>query len=154
MRHIKSQFRVVLAGKPDNEAYGQQLRRLIEQWGLQERVQLLGWITEEEKARWMNNAYAALDTPCDVDSYGCATLEAFHAGKPVITLTDSGGMAELVEHERSGLVVPPTAVELAEAMETLWADRGRCRALGEAAQARLRQLRIDWDYTLDRLLEV
>ncbi len=153
LRHTRSRFRLVLAGKPDNEAYGKHLQELIERWGLHDRVQMLGWITEEEKARLMNNAYAALYTPYDEDSYGYVTLEAFHAGKPVITLTDSGGTDELVEDERNGLIVPPTAEELGAAMERLWNDRPRCRDLGQGTHERLRELRIDWDYTLDRLLE-
>ena len=117
MRHVRSGFRLVLAGKPDTESYGQELRRRVEEWGLQDKVQFLGWISEEEKARWMAGAFAALYLPYDEDSYGYVTLEAFHSHKPVLTFTDSGGTDELVEHEVNGLMLEPTPEMLARAME-------------------------------------
>ena len=42
--------------------------------------------------------------PFGEDSYGYVTLEAFHARKPVVTLSDSGGTLELVRDRRNGLV--------------------------------------------------
>jgi glycosyltransferase involved in cell wall biosynthesis len=96
MRHVRSPFRLVLAGKPDAEEYAQELRRRIEEWGLQDRVTVLGWLSEEDKARWMANACAVVFLPYDED-YGYVTVEAFHCRKPVITFTDSGGTNELVE---------------------------------------------------------
>jgi glycosyltransferase involved in cell wall biosynthesis len=116
MRHVRSPFRLVLAGKPDAEAYGQELHRRIEEWGLQDRVQLLGWVSEEEKARWMAGAFAALYLPHDEDSYGYVTLEAFHCHKPVLTFADSGGTDELVEAGVNGLVLEPSPVALAGGM--------------------------------------
>ena len=85
-------------------------KRLI----LVDRVQLLGWITEEEKARWMAGAFAALYLPYNEDSYGYVTLEAFHSHKPVLTFTDSGGTDELIEAGVNGLVLEPTPLHRAE----------------------------------------
>ena len=139
MRHVRSPFRLVLAGKPDTEAYGAELRRRVEEWGLQDKVQFLGWISEEEKARWMAGAFAALYLPHDEDSYGYVTLEAFHSHKPVLTFTDSGGTDEIVEDGVNGLMLAPTAEALARGMEGLWAARGRTREMGRAAHETLRE---------------
>jgi glycosyltransferase involved in cell wall biosynthesis len=152
MRRVRSPFRLVLAGKADAVAYDQELRRSIELWGLQDRVQLLGWISEEEKARWMAGAFAALYLPYDEDSYGYVTLEAFHSHKPVLTFTDSGGTDELVEAGVNGLVLESTPEALAEGMERLWANRARAQALGQAARETLKRRNIDWDYLLDKLV--
>jgi glycosyltransferase involved in cell wall biosynthesis len=151
MRHVRSPFRLILAGKPDEEEYGRELKQLIERWGLQERVTMLGWLEEEEKAHWMANACAAVFLPYDED-YGYVTVEAFHCHKPVITFTDSGGTNELVADGVNGLIVEPTPERLAEAMETLWADRRRTREMGQAAFEALAHHGIAWDHVLDRLL--
>jgi glycosyltransferase involved in cell wall biosynthesis len=151
MRHVRSPFRLVLAGKADRDSYGEELRKQVERWGLQDRVQFIGWISEEEKARWMSGCLGALYLPYDEDSYGYVTLEAFHCHKPVITFTDSGGTMEVMEHQQNGLIVEPTPEALAEAMESLWNNRTRSEQLGEEAHATLARYRIDWDHVLDTL---
>ncbi len=151
MRHVRSGFRLVLAGKPDADSYEKELKRRVEEWGLQDKVQFLGWISEEEKARWMAGAFAALYLPFDEDSYGYVTLEAFHSHKPVLTFTDSGGTDELVEHEVNGLMLEPTPQSLARGMESLWSARERTREMGRAAAETLVRKKIHWDHVLDRL---
>jgi glycosyltransferase involved in cell wall biosynthesis len=151
MRFVRSPFRLVFAGKPDDTQYGRDLERHIEEWGLQDRVTLLGWLSEEEKARWMANACGVVFLPIDED-YGYVTVEAFHCHKPVITFVDSGGTTELVEDDVNGLIAEPTPEALAQAMESLWVDRGRTRERGQAAFETLARREIAWDHVLDRLL--
>jgi glycosyltransferase involved in cell wall biosynthesis len=73
------------------------------------------------------------------EDYGFVTLEAFASGKAVITTTDSGGPAELVEHERTGLVAAPTAEGVAAQLDALARDRGAAERLGQAALAASRE---------------
>ena len=113
---------------------------------------LLGWISEEEKARLMADAFAVLYLPVDEDSYGYVTLEAFHSSRAVLTLNDSGGTNELVEDGNNGLILEPTAEALAEGMERCWADRARARDLGQAALETLARRHIDWDHVVERLV--
>ena len=68
------------------------------------------------------------------DSYGYVTLEAFHSGKPVITLSDCGGPLEVIEHGVNGLVAEPEPRALAEAMNRLWADRPAGKRMGDVRQ--------------------
>ena len=151
MRHVRAPFRLVLAGKPECDEYGQRLRADVERWGLGDRVVFLGWVSDEEKARHTAGACALLYLAFDEDSYGYVTLEGFHSHKAVVTCTDSGGTTELVEHEHNGLIVEPTPEALAAAMEALYADRRRTRDLGAAAHRTLSRRRIDWEIVLDRL---
>jgi glycosyltransferase involved in cell wall biosynthesis len=151
MRHVRSDFRLVICGKPETEAFGRELERDIEQWGLRDKVQLLGWVSEEEKADWMNRSLGAVFTPRDED-FGYVTLEACHASKPVVTCDDSGGTNELVEDGVNGYVVPPEPVAVADAMERLWADRRAAREMGCAGRESLARHRIDWEYVVDRLV--
>jgi glycosyltransferase involved in cell wall biosynthesis len=152
LRFTRHPVKLVLAGKPDSDDYGVHLRSKIAEWGLADRVKLLGWVTEEQKAGWMRGACGAVYLPVDEDSYGFVTLEAFHSHKAVLTFTDSGGTGEVIESGRNGLILDPTPQALAEGMDRLFADRAQARDMGEEAFATLSRHRIDWEYVLDRLL--
>ena len=65
-----------------------------------------------------------------------AVLEAFAHGKPVVG-ADIGGIPELVEPGRTGLLFPPgDAGALRRTMEDLWANRPSWGDLGSAARRR------------------
>jgi glycosyltransferase involved in cell wall biosynthesis len=151
MRYVKSPFKLVLAGKPDSDAYGAQIDALIEREGVRDRVKLLGFISEEEKASVMANSLGVIYIPYDEDSYGYVTLEAFHSHKPVITCTDSGGTDEIMEHGRNGFISEPTPQALAEWMEALWADRNRAQEMGEEGWGTINRYNIRWDYIVENL---
>jgi glycosyltransferase involved in cell wall biosynthesis len=72
----------------------------------------------------------------DNSPYTC--IEAMAHGKPVIA-TDNGGQGEMVQHGRSGLVVPAgDADALAEAMRSLWSMTPERRAeMGLEARRRI-----------------
>jgi len=152
MRYVKSDFKLLLAGKADSPSYERELEQVIARFGLHNKVKLLGWISEEEKARLMANAYAALYLPYDEDSYGFVTLEAFYSSKPVLTFKDSGGIHEILINGSNGLILEPTAQALAEGMELLWSQREKAIEMGKNAFQSLRIHNINWDYVLDNLL--
>ena len=89
-------------------------------------------------------------TPYDED-YGYVTLESFLASKPVITCTDSGGPVELVEDGVSGWVTEPDPRSVAEAIDSLAADRNRAARMGMAGLERARALEINWDHVIEEL---
>jgi len=64
-------------------------------------------------------------------------------GKPVIVCTDGGGLTELVEHERTGLVVDPTPRAIADAIERLVGDADLAAELG--ANGRERAAELSWE---------
>jgi glycosyltransferase involved in cell wall biosynthesis len=152
MRHVRSPFRLVLAGKADEEAYMDELKGLVRRHRLEDRVELLGFISEEKKAELMAGAFGALYLPFDEDSYGYVTLEAFHSHKPVITFTDSGGTNEVMVDGDNGLIAQPTPEALAETMERLWADRGWTARLGRGGHDTIRRHGIEWPHILERLV--
>lgn len=152
MRHVKSPFKLVIAGQPDTDAYGNHLQGLIDRYDLRGKVTMLGWISDEEKARLMADACAALYIPFDEDSYGYVTLEAFHSHKPVITFTDSGGTDEVIEHGVNGLMLEPTPEALAAGMEQLYTERQKTIEMGHNAHHSIDRYQIRWNYVLDNLL--
>ncbi len=70
-------------------------------------------------------------------------LEAMAVGTPVVA-TDIPGTRELIQHERTGLLVPPRQHEaLAQAMERLARDRTLAQQLAMAARERVEQFTIE-----------
>jgi len=88
-------------------------------------------------------------TPHDED-YGFTTLEAFFAGKPVVTTTDAGGVLEFVEDGATGFVVEPEPAAIAGRIDDLFEDRSLCERMGTEGRDRVRQ-RVTWDKAIAAL---
>jgi len=141
-------IRCVIAGD------GEERPRLIAhaaQLGLSGRVQFVGPVGDEELVEHLARCRAVCYPP-SAEDYGLVTVEAFASGKAVITCEDSGGPAELVDHEMTGLVSRPEPDVLARSFQRLMDDAALAERLGAAALARSREL--SWDATLPRLLGV
>ncbi len=134
MKYVRPGLRLVIAGQAQTDAELDRLIERVRQAGLADRVEFTGWVSGERKAELMAGCLGVLYLAYLEDSYGYVTLEAFHSGKPVVTLTDSGGSLEVIEDGVNGLIAQPEA--LARAMEGLWAARGRTCAMGRAATRR------------------
>ena len=79
------------------------------------------------------------------EGYPGAILEAFQCGLPVVA-AEVGGVSELVEHEKSGLLVEPrSAAEVESAIKRLLDDPDLYRRLCEGARRRGDHFRsADW----------
>lgn len=152
MRYTKSKVKLHLYGR-SARGYNTQLEKLVDEYSLHERVAIdHRWISEEEKAEILSRALAVAYAPVDEDSYGYPSLEGALAEKPIITARDSGGTLEFVEDEHNGFVCEPTPEAVAERFDAVFLDRARTRRMGQAARARVRELRIDWPNVLERML--
>jgi glycosyltransferase involved in cell wall biosynthesis len=102
--------------------------------GLEDRVELAGFV--EDGAAIFERAAVAVVPSLWPEPFGLVVLEAMQAGCAVVA-TDHGGAAEMIEHERSGLLVPPGDPErLAAAIARVLDDPAFGDALGAAARAR------------------
>jgi len=101
-----------------------ELARLIDTFGLGDVVQLQGSRTQEELLACYREADVFVLSPHvlengDRDGIPNVLMEAMSVGLPVVA-TDVSGIPELIEHDRSGLLVPPRDEgALAEALERL-----------------------------------
>ncbi len=109
------------------------LRRLAARLGIADAVRFEGFVDQAG----LPAAYAAADAfafPSLRDPFGIVLLEAAAAGLPLVASPEAGATRDLVEHERSGLVVEPDDVDgLAQALARLADDRGLRERLGRAA---------------------
>jgi len=152
MRFVRTGVRLRLCGV-GSEEYIRELRSRIEANGVHGKVMIEDrWISEDEKAERLSTALAATYVPFDEDSYGYPTIEAAHAKRCTVTVTDAGGVLEFVTSGETGLVTEPEPAHLAEAFDRLYRDRDLARVLGEAAHQRLNALGINWQTTVDKLL--
>ena len=152
MAYVTTPVRLRLCGAAGGPAYARRLADLVDDLALHDRVAFEDrWIGEDEKAELTSGALAMAYLPHDEDSYGYPSLEAAHAEKPVLTTTDSGGVLELVEDGRNGLVVEPHPRALAAALDRLWSDKAATARMGRENRARLHELRIDWGRVVEAL---
>jgi glycosyltransferase involved in cell wall biosynthesis len=153
MSHSSSGVRLRLCGESLSPDYMRSLHQLIEQEQLGDRVLIEDrWVSEEEKAERLSTALATAYVPFDEDSYGYCTIEAAHARRCTVTLTDAGGVLEFVIHGVNGYVVAPDPRAIADVFDRLYVNRTLAREMGESAQQRLDDLGINWDSTVTRLL--
>jgi glycosyltransferase involved in cell wall biosynthesis len=136
----------VLAGRGPLE---DDLRKRVSDYGLADRIQFAGFVDGSTLVDLYARCRAVMYAPFDED-YGYVTLEAFSAGKPVITTPDSGGVLEFVADGATGLIADATPEALAGAIDRLAESPDLCRRLGEAGQERVRN--ISWDHVVERLV--
>ncbi len=153
MRYVKSGVRLIVAGVSPEAGYLNQLERIIQEHGLEKRVELRNeWITDEEKRELFASALGAIYIPYQEDSCGFVSMEAFYSAKPVISCLDSGGTKEIVEDAVNGFMVESTPQAVAEAMDKLYENKILAERMGQAGMDKIHRLDITWPTTIKRLL--
>jgi glycosyltransferase involved in cell wall biosynthesis len=101
---------------------------------LPENVRFVGSLSREALPEFYRGARFVVIPSIWQEVFSVVTVEAMGMGIPVIA-SKTGGLAEVFEHERSGIYVPSGDAEaLAGAMRRLWDDPAACRRMGEAAR--------------------
>jgi glycosyltransferase involved in cell wall biosynthesis len=107
-------------------------------------LRLLGFVDEQALGGWIAHAAAVAAPSLFYEHFGYVVAEALLAGRPVVA-SAIGALPELVEHERTGLLVPPgdgTALGAAarRALEdpaaSTWGERARAELAPRLAPER------------------
>ncbi|MGB8951330.1 MAG: glycosyltransferase family 4 protein [Candidatus Aminicenantales bacterium] len=146
-RHVKNKkLKAFIIGEgPEREKLSLQ----IKEYGLEQRVYLLGATDEENLMSHYSRCLAVFFCPLNED-YGLVTPEAFASRKAVITTTDSGGPAELVRDGESGFIVAPDPRLLAEKMDLLAENRNLAEKMGNNGYKFISHL--TWADTIQKLI--
>ncbi len=107
------------------------LRELSIGLGVAEAVHFAGYQSRPERFLAMMDVFALTSR---LEGLPLAVLEAWAAGLPVIA-SAVGGVPDLVEHDRTGLLFPSGEEDtLVELLKVFLRDPGRARRLGEAGR--------------------
>lgn len=122
MNILKSKFpdlHLVFTGMTKNKKLKDELRALVEAYGLTDRVRFLGFVPDEDMPLIYKRT-KALVYPSSFEGFGIPLVEAFKFGTPVIA-ADNSSIAEVVGN--AGLLVETGNVRLlADAMEKVLSD--------------------------------
>jgi len=129
-------FRCTIIGDgPEHEALVGKIRMAK----LENIVQLPGSRTQEQLLKDLQQATAVV-LPCVVAKSGdrdwlpTVLLEAMAMGLPAVSTTVAG-IPEIIDHEKTGFLVPPNdASALADALARLLDEPERCQTMGEAGR--------------------
>jgi phosphatidylinositol alpha-mannosyltransferase len=106
-------------------------------------VELLGRISDDDKARYFATADVYVSPATGQESMGIVLLEAMAAGTPIVC-SDIHGYRSVVRRGEQGLLVPPRDVPaLAQAIGKLLSDEALRARMSESA--RLRAAQFSWD---------
>lgn len=108
--------------------------------GLGDRLRLMGETSDAETQFAQAHAYCFSSR---TEGMPNALLEAMAAGLPCVGFAGCEGVSDLIEHERTGLIVDDmTAPALARALDRLMDDAALRQELGRAARASLESFEI------------
>ncbi|HEX9690833.1 MAG TPA: glycosyltransferase family 4 protein [Gemmatimonadales bacterium] len=123
-------LRLLVAGQGGDRA---RLERLTARLALGDRVEFLGFVSEDRKRELLRTSWAVL-FPSPKEGWGMSNVEAAACGTPAIA-SDAPGLRESVRHGETGLLVPhgdPAA--MLDAMLRLATDRQFVEILGRGAR--------------------
>jgi spore coat protein SA len=117
-------------------------------------VQFIPYVPHERIAEWFRLADTLVVPSSEREAFGLVNVEAMASGVPVVA-TRAGGMSEVIEHGRTGLLVPLSEIdqELPNSIVALLQNAEYARLLGEQGRQRVLE-QFTWQHTAERLAEL
>jgi glycosyltransferase involved in cell wall biosynthesis len=117
------------------------LKAQVIRLNLQERIHFAGRVSDEDLPAFFQAANCfVLPSNSKAEAFGIVLLEAMAASLPLISTELGTGTSFVNSHGRTGFVVPPKdPLALAEAINTLIADRSLRQQFAQAALTRVKE---------------
>ncbi|MCD6514107.1 MAG: glycosyltransferase family 4 protein [Candidatus Odinarchaeota archaeon] len=129
------------------------LLQIISQNDLKNKVNYLGKLNDEEKKKYLVASDVLVVPSIDAEAFGIVTLEGFATATPVIG-TRVGGLSEIIEHGRNGILVDPSnPYSLATAMYHLAIDDKLRKRLGKNGLQDAKK-KYDWKVIIKKIIGV
>lgn len=137
---------LVIAGPDDDDGCATEVRRLVDEFQLADRVSLTGPLYAQEKLEAFVDADFVV-LPSRYESFGNVAAEAIACGTPVL-VTDQCGIAPLVDR-RAGLVVACDLDGLRNGLRRLVDDKNLLAQLRDGCESIARSL--SWDEPVETM---
>jgi glycosyltransferase involved in cell wall biosynthesis len=135
LARVDGEWRLTVVGSASDPGHVAEVRELIDDAGLGDRVRFTGWLDDDALASRFERAHL-LAVPSHHEGFGIAYLEGMGFGLPPIASAD-GGAADLVTDGRTGfLVAPDDPGAITRAVGSVIDDRASLAELGVAARER------------------
>lgn len=147
-KYLPDNYRIVIGGRGPLEP---ELRARIESAGLQDKVQLLGYLSDAEAHEWYRRCDVfALSSIWKTEAFAIVQIEAMSCGKPVVaTHIPESGVDWVNADGISGLNVPvQDARAIADAVMDICSSRERYREFSAAARRRFEEM-----FTMDGMID-
>ncbi len=136
----KKKHTLLIVGGGSKEA---ELKKQVDDLKLTKRVQFVGSVNHDQVAKYFNQMDIVV-IPSNNESFGVAAVEAAACEKPVI-VSDVGGLPEVIENGKTGLVaLPRNAVDLFNKMKFLAEDPQKIVEFGKAGRENVLEKYV-WD---------
>jgi starch synthase len=149
--HGHPQYMLILVGERLEGGVDPSLVHLAKRLGILERVKFTGRLAQRETVQILGKS-RCLVLPSLAEAFGMTVLEAMASETPVIA-TSVGGIPEVVQDGRNGLLVPPADPHtLSEAMERIASDARLQRRFSREGVKTCR--RFTWDSVARKTFDV
>lgn len=141
---------VLATGRPDEPGILEDLRKAVK--GRRDVVWIDSMLGRDETIALYSGAAVSV-VPSVYEPFGIVVVEAMACGSPVVA-SRVGGIPEIVQNGRSGLLVPPGDPDaLAGAVNRVLSDRGLAEMLSGNARERVEE-RFTWEAAARRTFEI
>ncbi len=158
LRERLPEAQCLIMGNPGRgSAYTAQVERRIDELGLRDQVQIMGFVEDDLMRAWLAAAdvfaLPAMNDGFFFEGFGLVLVEAGAAGTAVVG-TDGCGAADAIEHGETGLVVSQANVaeELPRALLELLENPARAAKMGAAGRRRAQSQ--TWASVADQVIEL
>jgi len=139
----------VIAGDGWSKDYLEDLARSV---GFIDKIRFLGFISDSELTELTMSA-DVLVVPSVYEPFGIVALEGMAAGVPVVA-ANVGGLSEIIEHDRTGVLVYPKNFEsIAWGVNRVLSDPGYSNWLVQNAKRKVQEA-YSWEAVAQRTIEV
>lgn len=144
--------KIIIAGGSTNTGYSKKMRTLARQLGV--KAEFLGTVPHRRMHQVYRRAHVFLCPSQKHEAFGLVNVEAMASGVPVIA-SDNGGIKEIVQHNRTGILIKnysrPQA--FADAITRLMSNKPLLQSMKKNAR-RVALQRFSWSATAKKLSSI
>lgn len=148
-KYSDNAFKLLIVGKGSQR---QALEKMVRNFNIEKDVEFTGYIDPKEIHKYHNRIDISV-IPSISESFGVSAVESMACGKPVIA-SNVGGLAEVIEHEKTGILVEPkSAYAIFKALDEMIINKELRFILGNAAREKVLKI-YNWHNSVQLMNDV